>query len=186
MSRSKREKILRKRSTPGGEIVVRAFNYSCSFYDIADAKLPELKQYPPEKARGAALQAAIIVAALVLMERRTAGVGWNTLHIEVARAFAPSVAHRNIAAIQDLACALLALNRESVVGDAIPSLAKLAGWSDDKLKDALGAWLRATLAGRRAPDANDAKVAAFLGRSAWTSGTMIVRALAQSSASRNA
>jgi hypothetical protein len=178
MSRSKREKYLRKRTTPGGEIVVRAFDYSCSFYDIADVKLPELKRYPPEKARGTALQAAIIVAALIQMERRTAGVGWNTLHIEVARAFAPSVAHRNVAAIQDLAAVLLSLDRAGLVGDSIPSFAKLAGAGDDALKGALGSWLAASLSRKRAFDPDDEKVAAFLGRSAWTSGTMIVRALA--------
>jgi|GEM_PF-2204210 len=179
MSKSKREKFLQKRSTPGGEITQRAFNYSCTFYDIVDEKLPELKRWPPEKARGLALQAAIIVAALIQMERRTSGVGWNTLHIEVARAFAPSVAHRNVAAIQDLACVLLSLDRASVVGDSIPSLAKLAAYGDEKLKEALGAWMTAVLAGRRATTPEDQKVSAFLGRSAWTSGTMIVRALAQ-------
>lgn len=179
MSKSKREKYLQKRGTPGGDLATRAFNYSCSFYDIADEKLPEFKRWPEEKARGTALQAAIIVAALIQMERRTAGVGWNTLHIEVARAFAPSVAHRNVAAIQDLVCFLLSLDRASVVGDSIPSLAKLAALGDEKLKDMLAAWLTAVLARRPASTPEDQKVAAFLGRSAWTSGTMIVRALAQ-------
>jgi hypothetical protein len=182
MSRSKREKYLQKKSTPGGEITVRAFNYSCSFYDFAAEKLPELKPYPPEKARGTALQAAIIVGTLILMERRSGGVGWNTLHLEVARAFAPSVAHRNVAAIQDLACVLLGSDRHAVVGDAIPSLAKLAGESDENLKAAIGSWLSRVLSQKRHLEPPDERVAQFMGRSAWTSATMIVRALASKAA----
>jgi hypothetical protein len=182
MSKSKREKYLDKKSTPGGEIVTRAFNYSCSFYDIADAKLPELKRYPPEKARGTALQAAIIVAALILMERRTAGVGWNTLHLQVARAFAPSVAHRNVAAIQDLVCVLLALDRAPATGEEIASLAKLAAETDENLKAALGSWLIRVLSRKEHLETADVNAGAFLGRSAWTSGTMIVRALASRAA----
>jgi len=57
---------------------------------------------------------------------------------------------------------------------------ELAAYGDEKLKDMLVAWLTAVLARRPATTPEDQKIAAFLGRSSWTSATMIVRALAQS------
>ena len=72
-----------KRSTPGETVTSYAFKYSRSFFDFASKSLPELDQYPRDADRGPLLQAAIIVATLIMMERKSAGAGRNELHQDV-------------------------------------------------------------------------------------------------------
>lgn len=165
------------RSTPGGIITARAFKYAGSFYDFADEKFPELKGYPPDNARGTSLQAAIIVATLILMERRTRGAGWNELHDGVSKAFAPSVQRRHLAAIQALSCSLLQTDLGALKAYTIPSFASLADTPDQKLADAIGLWLTRTISKKKELEPGDLKLAAAIGRSAWTSAAMIVRML---------
>ena len=174
---TKRSDYLKKKKTPGGIITTRAFDYSCSFYDFAGEKYPELKRYPPEKARGTALQAAIIVSTLILMERHSGGAGWNDLHNGVSRSFASSVQYRNLSAIQDLSSALLQSNRSTLKTDEIPSFASLADSGDEKLVNSIGVWLILDISRKPLLEQSDLKIAAAMGRSAWTSATMIVRSL---------
>jgi hypothetical protein len=166
-----------KKSSPGAVITSYAFKYSRTFYDFASQKLPELDQYPPDPARGPLLQAAIIVTALILMERLNAGVGRNELHQDVVQSFPPSVQHRQLTGIQDLAAELLQLNRHNIPARSIPSFASLAGFPDSKLVGSIGEWLALGISKKPALEAVDMKVAAAVGRSAWTSATMIVRML---------
>jgi hypothetical protein len=176
---TKRSDYLKKKKTPGGVVTTRAFDYSCSFYDFAGEKLPELRRYPQEKARGTALQAAIIVATLILMERRSGGAGREELHDGVSRSFAASVSHRNLSAIRDLASALLETDLGGLKADAIPSLASLAGASDEKLVSSIGVWLILAISRKPQLEESDLRIASAIGRSAWTSATMIVRALSK-------
>jgi hypothetical protein len=164
-----------KRSTPGETITSYAFKYSRSFYDFASKKLPELDQYPRDAARGPLLQAAIIVATLIQLERKNSGAGRNELHQEVARSFPPSVEHRQITAIQDLACELLQANRHNIPARAIPSFASLAGAPDTKLVTEIGEWLTHAISKKQELGEADLRVAAAMGKSAWTSATMILR-----------
>jgi hypothetical protein len=164
-------------NSPGATITTYAFRYSRSFYDFASKTLPELDQYPPDPGRGPLLQAAIIVATLIKMERLSAGAGRNELHQAVARSFPPSVEHRQISAIQDLACELLHENRHNVPARSIPSFASLASAPDSKLVSAIGEWLTLAIAKKQQLAESDMKVAAAVGKSAWTSATMIVRML---------
>ena len=163
--------------TPGVVVTEYAFKYSRSFYDFASKTLPELDQYPRDAARGPLLQAAIIVATLIQMERRSAGAGRNELHQDVARSFPPSVEHRQLSAIQDLACELLQANRHNVPARAIPSFASLAGAPDAKLVGAIGEWLAHAVSKKQELGDADLRVAAAMGKSAWTSATMIARML---------
>lgn len=162
-------------ASPGSTINAYAFKYSRSFFDFAAKRLPELDQYPPDPARGPLLQAAIVVAALIQLERLTAGAGRNELHQDVARSMPPSVRNRQISAVQDLACDLLGLSREDIPARSIPSFAGLAGAPDSKLAGEIGERLALAYSKKRELAPSDAKVAAALGRSAWTSATMIVR-----------
>lgn len=164
-----------KKDTPGGIITARAFKYACSFYDFADEKYPELRTYPSDLPRNTWLQAAIIVAALIMMERR--GAGGPELHSGVALALAPSVRDRQLPVIQGLACALLLRGRESLKPLEIPSFASLAGVPDAKLVGDIGSWLIKGIAGKKEPAPEDLKIGAAAGRSAWTSATIIVRML---------
>jgi hypothetical protein len=166
-----------KRSTPGETITSYAFKYSRSFYDFASKKLPELDQYPRDAARGPLLQAAIIVATLIQIERRNAGAGRNELHQEVARSFPPSVEHRQLTAIQDLACELLQANRHNIPARSIPSLAAVASAPDSKLVGEIGEWLTHAISKKQELGEADLRVAAAMGKSAWTSATMIARML---------
>ncbi|HEX4047849.1 MAG TPA: hypothetical protein VH309_08445 [Elusimicrobiota bacterium] len=163
--------------TPGTVVTEYAFKYSRSFYDFASKKLPELDQYPRDAARGPLLQAAIIVAALIQMERRNSGAGRNELHQDVARSFPPSVERRQLAAVQDLACALLQLDRAELPERSIPSFASLAGAPDSKLVGEIGEWVALAMAKKPELGPSDAKVAAAVGKSAWTSAAMIARML---------
>jgi hypothetical protein len=174
-----RSKYLQRKKTPGGTITTRAFDYSCSFYDFAAPKFPELKQYPPEKTKGTALQAAIIVSTLIQMERLSGGAGWSELHAGVARSFASSVQHKNMSAIQDLACALLESNRGALKADEIPSFAGLAASGDDKLTNMIGVWLTLSLSQKPQLEQSDMRLAAAIGKNAWASAKMIVRARTQ-------
>ena len=167
----------KNQDAPGGVITAYAFKYSGSFYDFAEEKFPELKRYPPNGGRVALLEAAIIVSTLIMMERRSGGAGWKELHDGVSRAFAPSVQHRQLAAIQDLACALLPLNRGGLKAAEIPPFAGLAGAPDEKLSSSIGLWLIRTLARKQQLEPADLPIAAAIGRSAWTSAAMIVRML---------
>jgi hypothetical protein len=166
-----------KRTSPGAVITSYAFKYSRSFYDFASKKLPQLDQYPPDPARGPLLQAAIIVASLIMMERRNAGAGRNELHQDVVLSFPPSVQHRQLTGIQDLACVLLQLNRHNIPVRSIPSFASLASAPDQKLVTEIGEWLALGIAKKPELAEADLKVAAAVGKSAWTSATMIVRML---------
>lgn len=174
---SKQDHDLKRNSTPGAVITGRSFNYACSFYDFANQKYPELNQYPPEKARGTLLQAAIIVSTLILMERSSGGAGRNELHDDVSRSFAQAVRQRKLSAVQDLSCCLLQLNRGGLKADAIPSFTSLAAFPDEKLVNSIGVWLALAVSKKPKLDEPDLKVAAAMGRSAWTSATMIVRML---------
>ncbi|MFI5345169.1 MAG: hypothetical protein ACHQ51_02230 [Elusimicrobiota bacterium] len=165
------------KGTPGAVITAYAFKYSGTFYAFADQKFPELKGYPPDNGRGTLLQAAIIVSTLIHMERATRGAGRDALHAGVEQAFAPSVQRRHHAAIQDLACALIERRRGELKDDAIPSFETIAGAPDQKLMNAIGLWLVLSASKKPQLDPADEKLAAAIGRSAWTSGKMISRML---------
>ena len=173
----KRDQSFESKNTPGAVITGRAFNYACSFYDFAGQKYPELKQYPPEKARGTVLQAAIIVSTLIMLERSSGGAGRSERHDDVSRSFAPAVRQRKLSAVQDLSCSLLQLNRGGLKADAIPSFAGLANVPDETLVSSIGVWLALAVSKKPKLDEPDLKIAAAMGRSAWTSATMIVRML---------
>ena len=168
---------MNKKDTPGGIITARAFKYAVSFYDFADKKFPALRAYPPENARGTLLQAAIVVATLIALERRTKGDGWAELHNSVALAFAPSVRDRHLAAIQELSCVLLGLDRSVLKPIGIPSFAGLADAPDAKLVETIGFWMTRSMSMKRNLEPDDLKLAAAIGRSAWTSAAIIVRLL---------
>jgi hypothetical protein len=168
---------LNRKDTPGGIITARAFKYASSFYDFADKKFPELKGYPPDNGRCTLLQAAIIVSTLIQMERRTRGAGWEDLHTSVTHAFASSVRGRHLSAIQDIACSLLDLDRGGLKPAAIPSFSKLADAPDAATIGSIGLWLTRAIAQKRNLEPGDLTLAAALGRSAWTSATMIARML---------
>jgi hypothetical protein len=164
-------------STPGATITAYAFKYSRSFYEFAEKKVPELAKYPPDQARGTWMQAAIIVATLIMVERRTAGAGWTELCDDLSRSFPPTVQRRQLSAVIDLACYLLQVSRATLKVDTIPPLTGLAGAPDEKLVREIGAWVTAAIAKRRELGPEDLKVAATIGKSAWTSATMIARML---------
>lgn len=174
---SEQGRRLDKKDTPGGVITARAFKYAGSFYDFADEKYPELRTYPSEIARATLLQAAIVVAALILMERRSSGAGTAGLREDVALAFSPSVRDRLLPPIRNLSCDLLQRDRAGLKPQEIPSLAALAGTPDAELVKAIGQWLGHAVSGKERLEPADAPIAAALGRSAWTSATMIVRML---------
>ncbi len=167
---------LKLRDTPGGIITSYAYNYAVKFFDYADQKLPEFKPYPSE-ARYTLMQAAIIVATLILTEKSARGVGWEGLHDNVSRAFAPPVRHRCLTAIQDLSSFLLQSNRGEIAPEAIPSYSSLSDADDKKLAGSIGAWLALNITKKRELAAPDLPIAAAVSRSAWTSAIMIVRML---------
>ena len=168
---------INRKDTPGGIITARAYKYAESFYAFADGKFPELKGYPPENARCTLLQAAIIVSSLIMLERRNQGAGWFDLHTSVVHAFAPSVRERHLAAINDLYCCLLTMDRNGPKTIAIPSFCDLATIPDAKLVKEIGLWLGHGIAKKKVLEPADLAIAAALGRSAWTSATMIARML---------
>ncbi|MFI5361097.1 MAG: hypothetical protein ACHQ49_03925 [Elusimicrobiota bacterium] len=172
-----RDKPDGRKRTPGAVITRYAFAYARSFYDFAAKKLPELDQYPPDKARGTFLQAAIIVSTLIMVQRRTGGAGWNDLCDDVSRSFAPAVQRRHLSAVIDLSCSLLQISRATLKEDTIPSFESLAAMSDQKLVEAIGSWLTLAIAKKPQLEHADLKVAAAIGRSAWTSAAMIARML---------
>lgn len=160
------------KDTPGGIITHSAFTYAVAFYQFADTKYPILKQYPIE-ARHAAHQAAIVVSALVLLERSSGGAGWKGLHEEVANSFAPSARHRCLTAVKALSAYLMKLDRDTLT--EIPSMAPLAAADDKKLADGLTAWLGGTIMDKWTLGAEHLPIAAAMARSAKTSAVMIVR-----------
>lgn len=160
----------------GRDIAARAFKYSCSFFEFADKKFVEMRQYRTDRARGSYMEAAIVVAALIQLERRPGGMGREALHLGVARSYAPTVAHQNLAAIQNLSGYLLHSKLEGLAANAIPSYEELAKKSDAELTQAIAAWLIRVVAKKDKPDEAHAKLATAMGRSAWTSAVMIVRA----------
>lgn len=168
---------LNRKDTPGGIITARAYKYAESFYAFADEKFPELKGYPPENARCTLLQATIIVSSLIMMERRNQGAGWFDLHTSVVHAFAPSVRERHLAAINDLYCCLLEMDRNGAKAIVIPSFCDLAAMPDAKLVNSIGLWLTSAISKKRDLEPADLRIAAAAGRSAWTSATMIARML---------
>jgi|CXWL01.1.fsa_nt_gi hypothetical protein len=171
---AEQERHLKLRDTPGGIITAYAHSYAVKFFDYADQKLPDFKAYPSE-ARYTWMQAAIIVAALIQTEKAVGGADRDDLHDNVSRAFAPPVRHRCLSAIQDLSAALLQSNRADISPEAIPAYASLAGADDKKLRESVGGWVCLNMTKKRELGPADLTMAAAIGRSAWTSATMIVR-----------
>ncbi|MDE2143567.1 MAG: hypothetical protein KGL74_07530 [Elusimicrobia bacterium] len=159
----------------GRLITSYAFKYAGTFYDFADEKFPELKRYASGVGRGVMLEAAITVAVLLLLERRHDGPRPEDLREGVRRSYAPSVQHRNIAAVQDLACVLLQSNRDALKAAEIPSFEPLVGAPDAKLMETTGLWLMRAISKKRELDPGELAAAAAVGRSAFTSAKMIVR-----------
>lgn len=168
-----------RKDAPGGVITARAFQYAGSFYDFADEKYAELRTYPTEIARVTLLQAGIVVAALIQLERRSGGAGTAELREGVVLAFPPSVRDRLLPPIQQLSCALLQRDRAGLKPQEIPSLAAPAGTPDAALVKEIGRWLGRAVSGKKNLEPADEAIAGALGRSAWTSATMIVRMLAR-------
>ncbi len=164
--------------TPGAVVTKRALDYACSFDDYANEKIAELKPYASEK-RNVCLQAAIVVATLIQLERRDGGAGRELRHQDVCRSYAPAVAHRHLAVIQDLCAKLLSVESPRWKADEIPSLASAAGAGDKDLIAALGAWLARTVTKKPTLGPEEQVIASAMGRSAWTSATMIVRQLSK-------
>jgi len=169
---AERDHHLKLKDTPGGIITSSAFEYAVKFAAFADTRYPELKKLPLD-ARHAAHQAAIVVAVLILMERR--GAGGKELHQNVSRAFPPSARHRCLTSVQHLASYLLKTDREALGPDEIPSLTSLAGVDDKQLGAAIGAWLGGVVLDRWTLGEADKPLASAMSRSAWTSAVMIVR-----------
>ena len=166
---------------PEAILTKRALDYACSFDDYADEKIAELKPYASKK-RNVCLQAAIVVAALIQLERRDGADGRAARHQGVCRSYAPAVQHRPLAVIQDLCAKLLSVESPPWKADEIPSLAPAAGAGDKDLIAALGAWLARTVTNKPTLGPAEQKIASAMGRSAWTSATMIVRRLPKSGA----
>lgn len=166
-----------KRTSPGEIVTSYAFKYSRSFFDFAAKRLPELAQYPPDQERGPLLQAAITVAALIQIERRSAGAGRNELHQDVVRTLPLAAQSRQIALIQSLASELLQVNLQDIPARSIPSFAGVAGQADQHLVGVIGEWLVRGFSKKPDLDPTDVKVGGALGRNAWTSATMIARML---------
>jgi len=162
---------------PGRIITSYAFKYAGTFYDFADEKFPELKRYASGGARNILLEAAITVATLLILERRVDGASPAELRDGVARSYAPSVQHRNLAAIQDLSCVLLKSDKNALKASEIPSFESLINVPDDKLSAAAGLWLMRSISKKQELDPGESAAAAAVGRSAWTSAKMIVRML---------
>jgi hypothetical protein len=144
---------------PGRVIASSAFDYAVQFWRYADTKYPELKGYAAD-VRHAAVQAAIVVATLRQLEKKTPGAGGAEMRAKVGAAY-PSAARRRC---------------EGAVDDLTEHLSPMKNPADDALKTAIGVWIVASLK-QREPDPADAATAAAIGRSAWTSGVMIVRKL---------
>lgn len=159
----------------GRLITSYAFKYSGTFYDFADEKYPELKRYASGAGRNILLEAAITAATLLLLERRHDGHAPADLRDGVRRSYAPSVQHRNIAAVQDLACVLLRSNRDALKAAEIPSFDPLVGVPDAQLIETTGLWLMRSMSKKTDLDPGEKAAAAAAGRSAFTSAKMIVR-----------
>ena len=162
---------------PGKIITTYAFKYAGTFYDFADEKFPELKRYSSGAGRSILLEAAITVATLIILERRLDGADPRELRDGIARSYAPSVQHRNLAAIQELACLLLKKEKNGLKASEIPSFNALVGAKDDTLVGDMGLWLMRSMSKKQELDPGERAAAGAIGRSAWTSAKMIVRML---------
>lgn len=163
------------KDAPGGIIASYAFNYAVKFYDFAAAKYPGLMAYAPDH-RNAMHQAAIVVASLIQLERRSAASA--ELREGLASAFPHSARRRCLTAIQSLSSELL---KAGVPAEGIPSYAPLAGADDKHLAGSIGSWLARSIMGKAELAQEEKPMAAAMGRSAWTSAVMIVRLLKKTS-----
>lgn len=152
-----------------------AFNYAVKFFDYAKTKYPELEKFPAEN-RYAAMQAAIVVATLIQQERRSPQDA-KSLYAAVASGFPPSARHRCVTAVQHLSAYMLKVERETLAPNTIPPLGSLAGSDDKQLTATLTQWLGGVIMDRWTLGEADKPTASAMGRSAWTSGVMIIRAL---------
>jgi hypothetical protein len=166
-----------KKTSPGAVITSYAFKYACSFYDYAADKFPELKVYSPENSRGASLQAAIIVATLIMQERRLGEAGRAERHAAVMQSFPASVQYRHLMTIQHLAAEILQQSIAGLKPQEIPSFGSVADVPDDKLIKTIGLWLARAVSKKKELTEQELKLAAAMGRSAWNSATMISRML---------
>lgn len=162
------------RNTPGGVIANTAFDYAVKYYDFAGTKFPDLKRYLPD-ARTAAMQAAIIVGTLILLERKAPGGRGGALYEELAGSFPPSARYRCLGAVLDLSAFLLRVERAPGAPEVFPSYATLAALDDKALSKSIGAWLRGALTKGQVLEPADSIMCASMARNGWTSSVMIAR-----------
>lgn len=155
------QELRRSLGTPGGYILIWAFNYASMSHEIVRKKFPQIDGWPSGSMLGNLLQVATIMAALLKIERHMGPRNYSAFHKSLVKEIAPSVRHIYLPPLQGLACFLLQVDRSSLDSEEIPTLTRLLTEDETKLANSIGLWLVLTLKGAQvASELPDIEVAA--------------------------
>ena len=121
-------------------ILTWAFNLACETEPLLRAEFPEIGDFPSTFLFNDVLQAAIIVSAMLVLERHR-GADFTDFHEAVVLKIAPSMRDRYLPAIQDLSSFLLRIERGTLSRDEIPPFTPLLVADEQKVWNSIVFWL---------------------------------------------
>ena len=134
---------------PYDQVLMWAFNFACDTIEPLDAEFPQLGIRKNEPLFGDIYQSAVIVAALLRIERFLGKHDYSRLHAGIIQNVDPSVRSRYLAAIQRLCCFLLQRPLRTSESEAIPSLDSLHDKTPEDLEALIGLWVAWSLIGSK-------------------------------------
>ena len=109
--------------------------------DLLKAQFPAIVKYPNRESFGNFLQIAMIVAALLRIERYLASSNYATLHTSIIESIAPSVRHLYVPLLHELSACLLQTNLESLPKNELPSFESLLAKDEEQLSRGIAIWV---------------------------------------------
>jgi hypothetical protein len=128
-------------NSPAGTILTWAYNLAGESEHLLKAQFPGIVKYSNRESFSKFLQIALIVAALLRIERYLASSDYATLHTSIIESIAPSVRHLYVPLLHDLSAFLLQTNLESLPKNEIPSFKPLMIKDEEQLSRGIAIWI---------------------------------------------
>jgi hypothetical protein len=170
--------------TPYDQVLMWAFNFACETIESLDAAFPQIGIRKNEPLFGDIYQSAVIVAALLRIERFLGKHDYSRLHAGIIQNIDPSVRSRYLAAIQNLCCYLLQRSLQTSESEAIPSLDSLHHETPEALEALIGVWMAWSLIGSKPKLNHELNFASAVGKIVYSNNAQFIASLFLSNGKR--
>ena len=163
--------------TPYDQILIWAFNFAGDTIDLLDAEFPQLAIKRNQTLFGAIYQCAVIVGALLRIERFLGKHDYSRLHSGVIHNIDSSMRSQYLAPIQNLCCFLLQRSLQASEAGAIPSLDPLQDKTSEALESLIGLWMAWGLIGRKPMLDHELRFTSAVGKLVYSSNAQFIASL---------